>query len=225
MACFAGFALSRPYPWLIALAAFCVPVVFFELLNLCNSAKVPHGIRKALKMPMTNASPRKKWWIVGQALVAVVGTVSLVVWDLRDQPTALAIIVCVVMTDIFAWGVGSLASFLLMRIGLEPWRFARTISPNKTWAGTVGGFIGGVLSGLVAAAGLAGWHSPTPHIYGLLILASLSAIAGDLFESQVKRKCRVKDTSQAIPGHGGLVDRFDSLWFTFCVLAGAVWIV
>src|ERR1019366_3892015 len=82
------------------------------------------------------------------------------------------------------------------------------VSPKKTWAGAVGGFAASlVIAGGFAAFGL-GKTGP------LLLLGAMLSIAsqlGDLFESAVKRRFGVKDSSQIIPGHGGLMDRLDGL--------------
>jgi phosphatidate cytidylyltransferase len=96
------------------------------------------------------------------------------------------------------------------------------ISPAKTWSGAVGGLIVGTLSGLLV------WIvvTPSPWWIGLALaaLVSLSGQIGDLSESAVKRRFAIKDTSDLIPGHGGLLDRLDSLTFgALMVLAiGAV---
>jgi len=82
------------------------------------------------------------------------------------------------------------------------------VSPNKTWAGAVGGFAGSLL----VAAGFAA--SGIGRLLPLLILGGVFSVAGqlgDLFESAVKRRFGVKDSSHIIPGHGGLMDRLDSL--------------
>jgi len=91
------------------------------------------------------------------------------------------------------------------------------VSPNKTWAGAVGGFA----ASLVVAAGFAlfGLGRAGP----LLVLgAALSIVSqlGDLFESAVKRRFGVKDSSQIIPGHGGLLDRLDG--FVAAVVLAAI---
>lgn len=82
------------------------------------------------------------------------------------------------------------------------------VSPKKTWAGAIGGFAASlVTAGGFAAFGL-GKTGP------LLLLGAILSIAsqfGDLFESAVKRRFGVKDSSQIIPGHGGLMDRLDGL--------------
>jgi phosphatidate cytidylyltransferase len=87
------------------------------------------------------------------------------------------------------------------------------VSRNKTWEGAFGG---------VAAAGLAGWvasqtfapYLDAPHAVIVGALASLVGLLGDLFESMLKRDAEVKDSGRIIPGHGGVLDRFDSLLFT-----------
>ncbi len=82
------------------------------------------------------------------------------------------------------------------------------VSPNKTWAGAIGGFAGSlVVAGGFAASGL-GRTLPLLAVAGVL---SIAGQLGDLFESAVKRRFGVKDSSHLIPGHGGLMDRLDSL--------------
>ncbi|MBM4434207.1 MAG: phosphatidate cytidylyltransferase [Chloroflexi bacterium] len=87
-------------------------------------------------------------------------------------------------------------------------RLAPRISPGKTWEGTLGGFAAAALA--AAAFGSAYEMSPA----GIAIVAALSgpaALAGDLAESAVKRAAGVKDSGRLIPGHGGALDRIDSL--------------
>jgi len=80
------------------------------------------------------------------------------------------------------------------------------ISPKKTWAGAVGGFLASlVVAGGFVALGL-GKSGPLLLLGAILSLASQ---LGDLFESAVKRRFGVKDSSHIIPGHGGLMDRLD----------------
>ncbi|HHS82992.1 MAG TPA: CDP-archaeol synthase, partial [Devosia sp.] len=85
------------------------------------------------------------------------------------------------------------------------------ISPAKTWSGALGGLFTGTLAGLVI------WiiATPSPVWIGLVIAAAVSIAGqlGDLTESAIKRNFQIKDTSDVIPGHGGLMDRLDSLTF------------
>jgi phosphatidate cytidylyltransferase len=89
---------------------------------------------------------------------------------------------------------------------------APTISPKKTVEGAVGGFVFGGL--LLAAAG-AWWLPSMPAALRALLGVTIVAlgIAGDLFESMLKRSAGMKDSSALIPGHGGVLDRIDALLF------------
>ncbi len=85
-------------------------------------------------------------------------------------------------------------------------KLAPRISPKKTWAGAIGGL---VLSIVIAfAAAWLGWGRLVPMLVVGILLSIVSQF-GDLFESWVKRQFDVKDSSQIIPGHGGLLDRLD----------------
>jgi phosphatidate cytidylyltransferase len=91
-------------------------------------------------------------------------------------------------------------------------KLAPTISPKKTIEGAIGGFVFGTLLLVVVGA----WWAPqltvpARVVLGLAIVAV--GIAGDLFESFLKRRAGVKDSSTLIPGHGGVLDRIDALLF------------
>lgn len=86
------------------------------------------------------------------------------------------------------------------------------VSPKKTVEGTLAGFIGTVLVVLVAGKSLAWMSSAQFFILGLVL--ATAAPLGDLFESYLKRASHVKDAGTIIPGHGGILDRFDSLLFS-----------
>ncbi|MGJ1266235.1 phosphatidate cytidylyltransferase [Sphingobacterium spiritivorum] len=85
------------------------------------------------------------------------------------------------------------------------------ISPNKTAAGTVGGSIAGYATGLLIIA-----HAQTVDGFSLIlpVLICICAFAGDALASWYKRLCAAKDYSNLIPGHGGILDRYDSFIFT-----------
>jgi len=87
------------------------------------------------------------------------------------------------------------------------------LSPGKTRAGAVGGIIGGMLGGLVVAAVV--FENTNLVMVGLLsLILSVIGIIGDLIESLIKRVSGVKDSGQILPGHGGLLDRCDSILLT-----------
>ena len=103
------------------------------------------------------------------------------------------------------WATDILAYFVGRAVG-GPLLWPR-LSPNKTWAGAVGGALGGVAAGIAVAYASGG---PRAAVAGVLaLILSIVAQAGDLFESAVKRRFGVKDASNLIPGHGGMMDRLD----------------
>ena len=101
-------------------------------------------------------------------------------------------------TDIFAYMVGRAVGGPLL------WP---EISPHKTWAGAIGGLLGGVAAGTLVA--YASGIGTLAAIGVIALLLSLLTQVGDLFESAVKRRFGAKDASHLIPGHGGLMDRLD----------------
>lgn len=107
------------------------------------------------------------------------------------------------------WMTDSAAFFTGRQIGGE--KLAPDISPSKTWSGALGGLA------LGTGAGLLVWIAVTdsPWWIGLALSAVISILgqAGDLCESALKRFFRIKDSGDIIPGHGGLMDRLDSLTF------------
>ena len=113
-----------------------------------------------------------------------------------------AAIVVIAFTDIFAMIVGT-------TLGKTP---LTSISPNKTWEGAIGGFVASVAigsaMGAIPALGIS-W------LDGVIVgaITSIAAQAGDIVESALKRDARVKDASNLLAGHGGILDRFDSYIF------------
>lgn len=105
-------------------------------------------------------------------------------------------------TDIFAFFGGR---------SLGGPKLAPAISPKKTWSGFLCGLAGGVIAGLIAAS----IFDPRHYLWiaFLSIVLSLSGQLGDLFESALKRRFKVKDSGDLIPGHGGVMDRVDSMVF------------
>ena len=95
-------------------------------------------------------------------------------------------------------------------------KLAPDISPGKTIEGTIGGFVGCIIAGLVVNF-IFGDPLSSDWAVALAILISLAAIFGDLVESAIKRGAGLKDSGDIVPGHGGVLDRFDSLIFVFPV--------
>lgn len=101
--------------------------------------------------------------------------------------------------DVFAYLVG-------MSIGRH--KLFERLSPKKSWEGFFGGVIGAVAMGLLAARVLDGGYAAWA---GLAFVASITGVLGDLVESMFKRAAGVKDSGSLIPGHGGVLDRFDAM--------------
>jgi phosphatidate cytidylyltransferase len=146
-----------------------------------------------------------RWWRV--AGLGIYGIVILSVLILRGDTQA-GILACLYLGTV-VWMTDSAAFFAGRQIGGE--KLAPEISPSKTWSGALGGLA------LGAGAGLIVWIIVTdsPWWIGLLIAIGISVLgqAGDLAESAIKRHFRIKDSGDIIPGHGGLMDRMDSLTF------------
>ena len=109
------------------------------------------------------------------------------------------------------WGADTAAYYVGSLFGTH--KFAPRISPGKTIEGAFGGLIGAVMMALVAKIGFMPWLDVADCVILGLLLGSVGLV-GDLFESRLKRHAGVKDSGTILPGHGGLLDRVDSLIFT-----------
>lgn len=89
-------------------------------------------------------------------------------------------------------------------------KLAPVISPGKTWEGVYGAVFGALICGLLLAwyrSDIEGFHWLVP----VCVITVLMSVVGDLFESVMKRKMDMKDSGTLLPGHGGVLDRIDSL--------------
>jgi len=97
------------------------------------------------------------------------------------------------------------------------------LSPHKTWAGAIGGVIGALVAALAygpLVLDRVALHLGTPRLIVVGLTVAIAAQVGDAAESLLKREAGVKDSSSLIPGHGGMLDRLDSLYFVVPVSAG-----
>lgn len=109
------------------------------------------------------------------------------------------------------WATDSGAYLAGVSLGRHP--LLPRVSPSKTWEGAVGGLVGATLVGWLCARGFAVFMTPLAGAT-LGLVVGLAAQLGDLVESLLKRDAGTKDSAELIPGHGGILDRFDSLLFT-----------
>ncbi|MBN8828603.1 MAG: phosphatidate cytidylyltransferase [Sphingobacteriia bacterium] len=144
----------------------------------------------------------KVWYILGIAYVTL-PCLSLI-W-LREQNRGLFYIIWL-FTVVWATDIGA---YLCGKI-IGGWKLAPKISPNKTWSGLIGGIICASLVGFAVANYK---YTSLNYNSAIMISAMLAIYAqiGDLIESAIKRYFDVKDSGKIIPGHGGLLDRVDSL--------------
>lgn len=125
---------------------------------------------------------------------------------LRDMPDGFFLTILFLLSTFASDTVAYFVGKFLGRIKIFP-----RLSPSKTLEGTLASPLGGILG--VCIVGLL-FSKPIFPLLPLGILISVFALVGDLFESIFKRQAQVKDSSQLIPGHGGFLDRLDSLLFT-----------
>jgi phosphatidate cytidylyltransferase len=142
---------------------------------------------------------------------------AIFVW-LRDRApegleTILALFAIIWASDVFAYFGGKI-------IGGP--KIARGLSPNKTYSGIISGIIAGAAAGL--GCGILFHVDPRYHVAWLIIGAviAFTGLMGDLFESFLKRRFGVKDASRLIPGHGGVLDRIDSLMAASLLVGAAL---
>lgn len=140
----------------------------------------------------------------GLGIVYVLIPILILHWLRLAYDRNLLLVLCALTTssDIMAYFAG--------RIVKSPAIALHVFGPNKSWAGIAGGILAGLTLG-----GFLSLYSPAPFWASTLIGGVCAAISlsGDLFESYLKRQFGVKDSSRLIPGHGGILDRFDGLLF------------
>lgn len=157
--------------------------------------------RRALD-PVQHPRPAVLAW--GAVVLMTAWLALLVLHGSGEQGPALVLFLFVLI-----WVADSAAFFAGRQFGQR--KLSPFVSPGKTWAGAVGALLGAVLCALALfATGFA----DVPHWPGLLalcLLVTIVSIGGDLWESRLKRESGVKDSGQLLPGHGGVLDRIDSL--------------
>lgn len=175
------------------------------------------------------------WWVVAllwvafapaqgtRAAAAVAGFVTLI-------PTWIALLhidlgfatgaqwTLFILALAFAADTG--AFFTGRALGRSP--LAPRVSPHKTWEGVLGGML---LALAIAVAGAVWFRQPWASFLGLCLVAAGFSVVGDLTESMLKRHVNLKDSGRLFPGHGGVLDRIDSVTAATPVMAlGLVWL-
>jgi phosphatidate cytidylyltransferase len=173
---------------------------------------IPLAALPALSAPLarrdfSEAVPAAALTVLGSLYLGALGGCIaglLVIEPLAEGPWRLVMLLATIMaSDTFAFFVGH---------ALGRRRLAPLISPGKTVEGALGGLVGGIV-GALAVAVPAFPDLAWPHAVVLGAAVAVAGVAGDLFESVLKRWAGVKDSGRLFPGHGGMLDRLDSLLF------------
>lgn len=207
---------SRLLPTLTVLAALAFPLsIAFQsptLAPIIIGAAISLGI---LLLPRANV-PSEPLFAGAAALLGgtYAGALLSPAMLLRDTPLGLTWVFVIILGT---WACDTVAYAVGRRWGHHP--LAPPISPSKTIEGTIAGLAAAVLVGIGAAALV---PEQSLRLVGLAGLVGLSAVGGDLIESAAKRRLRVKDSGWIMPGHGGILDRIDSL--ILAALVGYVYV-
>ncbi len=116
----------------------------------------------------------------------------------------LGLAICAIGYDVFGYFIGT-------QFGRS--RMSPRLSPNKTWEGLFGGMVAAIILGGIVGKVLAPWNGKISHGIALGLIVAVVAPVGDLCESMIKRDLGLKDLGTLLPGHGGVLDRFDAMLF------------
>lgn len=224
--------LDRPSRWGYAAGSMAICLALaFSIFNPDNGTVVKAQMLAALYaiaafywLTAVPAWLRTKWMLPGGLVGMLVGWVVLVpaclaLMQLRaiDPMLLLAAMAAVWMADIAAYFCGR---------AFGRHKLAPSVSPGKTWEGAAGALFGVIGYGFAvagAAGKLAAVSTAGLVVFGLvLVVLTAVSIVGDLFESLAKRQAGVKDSGNLLPGHGGVLDRIDSLTSTLPLVGLAV---
>jgi phosphatidate cytidylyltransferase len=161
------------------------------------SGVLPSGLLIAAVLFAAPVVQARRWLWLAYAPVILLGSYALIEFR-RDGVELIGWLVAVVVAaDVAGYAIGRLVG------GPKFWP---ALSPKKTWSGTIAGWVA------ATAVGVAFWASGGAIWYVFLSpVLAFAAQLGDIGESAVKRRAGVKDASALIPGHGGIMDRFDAL--------------
>lgn len=189
--------LANDYPFLQTLGLIALVTAFFLPFTT-----IAAELWRKSDNPLGNIAAN----VLGVFYIAVPLALLLLISILPDEVynpwTVLWYIFIIWMNDIGAYLVG---------VPLGRHRLFERISPKKSWEGFIGGQLFGIGTGVLAAV-VMGWN--VWFWAGLALVAVVTGVLGDLIESMFKRAAGVKDSGNLIPGHGGMLDRFDALIFS-----------
>lgn len=163
---------------------------------------------------LKQADPIRNWGnlLISQVMIALPFACMNMILD-NSKYLLLALFITIWVNDTFAYCVGVLTA---KRKNGNHKMFPR-VSPKKSWEGLIGGFAFSLLAGYIYF--VVGWIDSLPKALVLALVIAVAGTFGDLMESLLKRTIGVKDSGQFMPGHGGVLDRFDSILLAAPVVA------
>jgi phosphatidate cytidylyltransferase len=201
--------------WLAAIiGAAVIPVLFYDnvtlIFPLFSAAMLLLSLLFLFRLPViTEVHHRLGWIILGLVYLPFLLGHLMPLRLLPDGRQWIFMTLIVIMScDTFAYFVGS-------RIGKR--KLYPAVSPNKSIEGALGGLVGSLVAIMIVKF----TFLPILGFFDAMLIGLLLGVMGqlgDLFESLLKRACQVKDSGSMIPGHGGMLDRLDSLLFAFPVV-------
>jgi len=194
--------------WSITTFYFYAPVSSFAIVGLSITAIFIIELYNKSETPLQNISS-----LVLPVLYIAVPFVLMNLFSYQDGDSyssgkfILAFFILIWSNDVGAYCFGC----TLGRHGKH--KLFERISPKKSWEGFIGGIITAIIAGVLCAIFLI--EQPIWHWVVIAIIASVFGTLGDLIESMLKRSAGVKDSGNILPGHGGILDRFDAAIFAF----------
>lgn len=214
-------SLSNRLSLIVLLASFLGPVLVMIIMDRPAEARfvaAAAGLAVAASLGFAALhGARAARWAVGGCLYATLLLASMMMLRLGDggeQAQRFGFIAILFLFSV-VWGADIGAYFAGRAIGGP--KLAPRISPNKTWSGFAGGILASVTLALLL---LSAFGVPVRPMHAVIAgVLALASVAGDLFESFLKRRFGVKDSGKLIPGHGGFMDRLDGFIFAAALAA------
>lgn len=193
--------------------------ILFSMIVIINENIFTSKKGSPIKEVFSNLFP-----LLYPALLIFAMFLQIALWQGRSFIPLLLAFAVAPLCDTFAYFVGM--TWQKIRKGNAK-KLCPNLSPKKTIAGAIGGLVGGTVAGMIVYLIFMNTFSTKVFlIYSLIgLIASVFTEMGDLFESLVKRKMGIKDMGNIIPGHGGIMDRFDGISFAGAVIAFIFFII
>ncbi len=212
--------VHKPVRWPALLAAFLILPGYYWIGSIVI---LPLLVTSTLLVMLMVCCRKEPDWVDAGVSVYPIITIFLpmsllfVLFNDMYQPSGsqlvLLVLVIAMASDTFAYFIGVL---------FGKHKLCPNVSPKKTVEGAIAGLVGGVLSAVVYTTILVHLgYKGMPHlpaVLGISLLGGIAAQVGDLTASLVKRHCGIKDFGSIFPGHGGVMDRIDSIIFTLMVV-------